>query len=425
MPTGILDLMGYMQGQADAGRQQGKQSRLAQLASQAYAAPQAQRSQLVQQAIGVDPQSGFALDKSLQGGDDERMQRVGQMAGMLVNLPPEARAQAYPGIVQQLHSIGLGDGLPDQWDDSLLPYAQQLAGISGAGNGVQSTYIDAQGNRVAIMRDGSTQVLGQNAPQNQIIDTGNGFYGVNKGTLQAAPVMIGGEVPFTIDPNLPPEVQAQIRNDPAAGSPEGISQLRKAPPAITPYQGETLAIQRERLAAAQQARDEAAAARKAAQEAKAEQERQGVQQRQAAAAESADQLVSAIDALTGSEGFGRLGTPLGDIEIKTPLVRNAAKDAQAQLKNIAGQVAIATMARLKALSKQGATGFGALSEKELKLLENSIATLSSEQISNAQLRKSLKTIRDSMSKVTQWQPQGAAQAQEAVLRYNPQTGKIE
>jgi hypothetical protein len=340
------------------------------------------------------------------------MQRVGQMAGMLVNLPPEARAQAYPGIVQQLHSIGLGDGLPDQWDDSLLPYAQQLAGIGGGSNGVQSTYIDAQGNRVAIMRDGSTQVLGQNAPQNQIIDTGNGFFGVNKGNLQAAPVMVGGSqggaVPYTIDPSLPPEVQAAIRSDPNAGSPQGIQslpqQLQKAPAAITPYQGAELAMQQERLQIAQQARDEAAAARKAAEDARNAQKQAVMDQRQSAAAEAANQLVSSIDSLMGSAGFGDLGTVVGDLKINTPLIRSDAKDADAQLKNIAGQVALTTMSRLKALSSQGATGFGALSAPELKLLQNSIATLQSDSISHEQLVRSLKVIRDSMDKIAKWRP---------------------
>lgn len=419
MATNLLNLLGYMQEQGAAGKAEGQQSRLAQLASQAYAAPQAQRGQLVQQAIGVDPQAGFALDKSLQGGDDQRMQRVGQMAGMLVNLPPEQRAQAYPGIVQQLHSIGLGDGLPDQWSEDLLPYAQQLAGISG-GNGVQSTYIDAQGNRVAIMRDGSTQVLGQNAPQNQIIDTGNGFFGVNKGNLQAAPVMMGGaqggSTPYTIDPNLPPEVQAAIRSDPNAGSPQGIQslpqQLQKAPPAITPYQQAQLDAQQQRLQVAQQARDEASKARKAAEDARGAQKQAVMDQRQSAAAEAANLLVSSIDSLNGSAGFGDLGTVGGDLKINTPLIRSNAKDADAQLRNIAGQVALTTMSRLKALSSQGATGFGSLSAPELKLLQNSIATLQSDSISHEQLVRSLKVIRDSMDKVAKWKPsqQGAPSA---------------
>lgn len=104
---------------------------------------------------------------------------------------------------------------------------------------------------------------------------------------------------------------------------------------------------------------------------------------------------------------------MGDVKINTPLIRSDVKDAQAQLKNIAGQVALTTMAKLKALSSAGATGFGALSAPELKLLENSIAALQSEDISNAQLKSSLKTIRDKMDKTASWNPAQGASPQPA------------
>jgi len=153
---------------------------------------------------------------------------------------------------------------------------------------------------------------------------------------------------------------------------------------------------------AQAARADAAAAKKAAQDAKAEQARQGQQQRQVEAASTAGDLVSAIDRLTQSPGFSSLGTAMGDIAISTPLIRSDAKDANEQLHTIAGQVALATMSRLKALSAQGATGFGALSEKELKLLQGAIATLQSDQISNKELKESLGVIKEKMQKVSDW-----------------------
>lgn len=40
--------------------------------------------------------------------------------------------------------------------------AMAMAGQTGVGGNVQSTYVDEAGNRVAIMRDGSTQILGGN-----------------------------------------------------------------------------------------------------------------------------------------------------------------------------------------------------------------------------------------------------------------------
>lgn len=196
--VGVLEGMAYIQQQGDAGRQRGTQNRLAQLASQAYGAPQAQQRGLVQQAIQADPQAGFALSKGLGDDRQQRIAGLSQQARMLVSYAKAGNRQGvdslYPQIAAEAQAIGLGQGIPTTWDESFLPGMEQLANIGGgsATTGVQSTYVDAQGNRVAILRDGSTQVLGQNAPNNQIIDTGNGFYGVNKGNLQAAPVMVGG-----------------------------------------------------------------------------------------------------------------------------------------------------------------------------------------------------------------------------------------
>lgn len=151
------------------------------------------------------------------------------------------------------------------------------------------------------------------------------------------------------------------------------------------------------------ARADAAAARKAAEDVKASQKIQENQARKAASDEAATGLINAIDQLTTSPGFSSLGTAWGDAQIATPWIRNDAKDAQAQLKNVAGQVALATLARLKSLSSTGATGFGSLTKPELDLVQNSIATLQSEDISNAELKRSLKIIRDAMQKTVDWQ----------------------
>ena len=178
---------------------------------------------------------------------------------------------------------------------------------------------------------------------------------------------------------------------------------------------------------ANDARADAAAARRSADEAKALQKQQGDQARQTASAEAANQLVSAIDTLTSHPGFSDLGTTVGDLRISTPLLRSDAKDANAQLKNIAGQVALTTMAKLKSLSSQGATGFGALSAPELRLLENSIATLQSEDISNAQIARSLKTIRDSVAKIAEWRPDAPAPSELPLgtVQQGPRPGAVE
>jgi hypothetical protein len=130
--------------------------------------------------------------------DDRELAQVGHIAGYLAKLSPEQRAVAYQQVLPKLAPAIQKHGLPAPppvWDESHLPELEQIAGMfspeARGASGVQSSFIDAQGNRVAIMRDGSTQILGQNAPNNQIIAGEGGFYGVNKGNLQAAPVMLG------------------------------------------------------------------------------------------------------------------------------------------------------------------------------------------------------------------------------------------
>lgn len=170
-----------------------KQSRLAKLAGQAYSAQGPERQALVGQAVGLDPRAGFALEGDLRGSEDARTKTLVNAAKLLTTAPEQQRAYLYQQMKPDLARLGLQ--LPEQYDDTVAQTAQAItqAYSNQAGTGVQSTYIDDKGQRIAILRDGSTQVLGNNAPNNQIIDTGNGFYGVNKGNLQAAPVQVGGQ----------------------------------------------------------------------------------------------------------------------------------------------------------------------------------------------------------------------------------------
>ena len=458
---------GYEQGNriAEQNRALKQRNHLQQLAPQVIAGdPTA-----YDQAAAIDPD---AATRYQQAGDASLV----KMRNM-VDYIDRARASGNQAAVSAALRVAgpyitkfTGKPAPTEWTPDMdagweaLKAKVAMAGNPTPGGRVQSTYIDAQGNRVAIMADGSTQILGQNAPNNQIIDTGNGFYGVNKGNLQAAPVMVGGQPPSTapqapsgqvqtgegsvfIDPSLPPNVRAAIAANPAqfAGAGPQTVQLppvvEDGPPPALPTQGNLpppldyqnggqlrsapkpqAAPAGYRYAAdgnlemipggpaevAAQARDAAQQAKDEAMRAKELQAQETQNARQAEAATSAQSLIDAIDTLTRSPGYNDLGTIGGDVAIHTPFIRSDAKDAHAQLQNVAGQVALATMSRLKALSKQGATGFGALSEKELALLQNSIATLASGDISHAQLAASLKTIRDSMEKVTKWRGQQPA-----------------
>ena len=61
-----------------------------------------------------------------------------------------------------------GKEAPPAWTADMMPAFEQaktrvaMLTDPASASGVQSTYVDDQGNRIAIMRDGSTQVLGRN-----------------------------------------------------------------------------------------------------------------------------------------------------------------------------------------------------------------------------------------------------------------------
>lgn len=198
-------------------------------------------------------------------------------------------------------------------------------------------------------------------------------------------------------------------------------------PAIAQRQAASDARDERRLALTEQSAGDARAARQTVGEMK----QQAAKARQDASTLAAQDLIDSIDRVTGSKGYGDLGTMWGDVKTHVPGVRNDAKDAQASLDNIGGQVALSTMATLKSLSAQGATGFGALSKPELDLLKNSIAALQAGNLSHEALDANLKVVRSKMGRITSWQGDGQPSAPAAapqpghVLKYNPQTGEFE
>lgn len=201
------------------------------------------------------------------------------------------------------------------------------------------------------------------------------------------------------------------------GSVGVAGQLRGTPKgALTPYQQMTMQRQAERDAVTdardarrdarqEQAANDAREAKNIAQQIKNDEATARVNE----ARQSANDLVSNVDSLLRSPGFKDLGTTGGWAVLKTPdFIKHPAKDAYSQLDTISNQIAISTMARLKSLSAAGATGFGALSEKELGLLQNSISAIKNPSISNSELRKNLLIIRNTVSRMGQPQQGGAA-----------------
>lgn len=164
-----LELASYVQGQFNQGRERRDTNRLASLASQAYGAAPDQQRELVGQAISTNPEAGFALGQNLGSDRNSRVQQLSQMARMLVSYKEsgnEAGVQGlYPRIAQEAQAVGLGQGIPEQWDDAYLPGMQQLAQIGGAagGNTVQSRFVADDGRVMMVMRDGTVTDSGQKA----------------------------------------------------------------------------------------------------------------------------------------------------------------------------------------------------------------------------------------------------------------------
>lgn len=253
-----------------------------------------------------------------------------------------------------------------------------------------------------------------------VVGADGGVYGFNPFTAEVSQSKPAGhQLPpnVHIDPNMSPQERAgalvDATNNPADPHGEtvdygtipnpqagGFKSLQWAQQQQQNQRQTAQDVRAERADARDQARLESQQA--AAQAAAADRAKAG-QARQAAAAASAQELIDSIDRVTGSKGYGDLGTMTGDALSHVPFMRTEAKDSQAFLDTVANQVATSTMAQLKALSAQGATGFGALSKPELELLKNNIAALSAGNLSHDALDTSLKVVRDKMAKITSWQ----------------------
>ncbi|WP_129136370.1 hypothetical protein [Luteimonas sp. YGD11-2] len=145
-------------------QQEESRNRLADIASQAFGASGDQQQGLIQQAIATDPAAGFALGENLGAVEDRRTRTLVNMSKMLTSAPEQARPGLYRQMVPTLQKFGLSE-LPPEYNEVVGQTAQSIIQAYGTPNGatgVQSTYVDEAGNRVAIMRDGSTQVLGRN-----------------------------------------------------------------------------------------------------------------------------------------------------------------------------------------------------------------------------------------------------------------------
>lgn len=194
------------QGVVDRSRQMQDHNRLASLASQAYTTPADQQSSLLGQMAQVSPQFAQGHQDRFQQQGDRKEQRLADAAKYLLSAferGDQAAIQgAYRTVLPEFQQLAEGRQLPETVDDSILPMLHQVIAAAGGGSGgqgVQSTYVDDQGQRVAIMRDGSTRVLGGNdAGATQQTITINGpdgrpaQYTFNRRTGNYEPATLGG-----------------------------------------------------------------------------------------------------------------------------------------------------------------------------------------------------------------------------------------
>lgn len=126
-------LIGTQQRQEREGEQ--RRNRLADLAGQAWNAPSEQRSALIGQAVGVDPEAGMALAQGLSSEDDRRNQSMVHMAKLLTSAPEQYRPGLYQQMMPSLQRMGMSQ-LPPQYDDTVAQAAQSIvsayAGVDGS-----------------------------------------------------------------------------------------------------------------------------------------------------------------------------------------------------------------------------------------------------------------------------------------------------
>lgn len=277
-----LDAATYVQQQGEMGRQRGQQNKLAELASQSYSAPAGQQSQLLGQMAAIDPRAAQAQQQQFESAEDRRNKTLANMSNLLVNAPEQARPGLYQQMLPTLKQFGVD--APAAYDATTAPVIDQTARAlytaysgGGAAGMVQSQKVGEDGYIYNTFRDGRIVNTGVKADSRTQLRDQAGIAPslVNLRTGVATPLNEGGQPPqqempgVYIDPSLPPEVQAQIRQAEATGGQVPgqmfINQTGQgggvagARPAISP-------AEQARLDLAQQANARAAEAERRAQE---------------------------------------------------------------------------------------------------------------------------------------------------------------
>lgn len=454
------NFLGALQGGLDFGQQvkrQRDQSALGQLASQAYGAAPEQRTSLLGQMATISPQAAQAQQNAWDGDEDRRNKSMVNMARLLTSAPEEARPGLWRSFVPTLSQYGLSE-LPPEYNEQTAPIitkaAEALAQSYGgqeSGSAALSTYVDDQGRRVAVMRDGSTRVLGgadlgmsqqtitvqgpDGRPQQMTFDKRSGQYlpaGFGTGGAR--------EVPFAIDPSLPPEVQAQIRESEASGQPVpqqmtfqqsapfvGQSPAeRAAAEASARRQVELSTLPAELGMRTQAAVEQAGGVEAAKITAEKRAERLATLPQTVA---TADQTIDLLNRIKNHQGRGA-ATGASSLSPLNRIPGTAAYDFNVLLDQIKGQAFLQAFQSLK--------GGGAITEREGQAATNAIARLNAAQSEQEFLRSIddlITIVNDGRQRAIQSASQGEGQSPPQSLpnspsaprvrRFNPATGRLE
>lgn len=125
-------------------KQQQDTSKLNQLASQAYSAPPDQRDSILSQTAAVDAGAAQGLEKQMAYSDERRNANMVNMAKLLTNAPPQARAGLYRSMVPTLSRFGLSE-MPQEYNDQTAPIIDKAAqSIVQAYQGANATPTDVR-----------------------------------------------------------------------------------------------------------------------------------------------------------------------------------------------------------------------------------------------------------------------------------------
>lgn len=148
-----------------------------------------------------------------------------------------------------------------------------------------------------------------------------------------------------------------------------------------------------------------------------------------------DDMLSVIDSLIDETGNLKpdVAGVIGGFEGARPEWAYATEGSQGALANIdrlQSMLNIDTLRDMKSQSRTGATGFGALSERELNVVESSASKLRRRRQGDAEYAAELKRIRDAImagrgAVPSNAPPSGSADLSGVSLRFNPATGKLE